>query len=342
MSLTTESQFDVAVITPSYNRATLLPIALDSIIAQTLVQTQPGRIEVAVVDDGSTDNTDEVIQPYLDKYSDEISKVVIRYTKLEKQGVVTARNTGIAQTTAPAIAFLDSDDYWDPTKLEKQLALLNADEKVGLVHTSFRYVNEQGVITDDGPQRLANPCVGDCLDTLLNEFLVLFSSVMVRRTIVDQIAGAEEHGQPFDSRWINSQDYDLVLRSARLCELAYVPEPMTLYRIHGAHGAMGNLKKAFGFHCRVQLDFVKRYGDQIGVTESDIKGRVQRFLFGRAESAFWQRQLETSRNLCDLAKELDVYDDRFAEVKRKASRPAWLYKVKDGIDKVFGRSGASA
>lgn len=332
-----QTTFDVAVITPTFNRATLLPIALDSIIAQSMA----GRIEVAVVDDGSTDNTDEVIKPYLDNYGDEDGKVVIRYTRMEKQGVVAARNHGIAHTTAPVIAFLDSDDYWDATKLEKQLALLHDNENVGVVHTSFRYVNEAGDITDDGPQRVNNPCVGDCLDTLLDEFLVLFSSVMIRRTIVDTVAAAEAHGQPFDSRWINSQDYDLILRAARLSEFAYVPEPMTLYRIHGAHGAMGNLKRAFGFHCRVQLDFVKRYGQLIGVSEENIRGRVKRFVFGRAESAFWQRRLKTSRELCELAQELDVYDDQFTQLKRKASRPAWIYKLKDRLDRMRGRTGAS-
>ncbi len=333
-----QSDFDIAVITPTYNRATLLPVALDSILAQTM----NGRIEVAVVDDGSTDNTDEAIQPYLDKHGDETGKMVIRYTRLEKQGVVAARNYGIAHTTAPAIAFLDSDDYWDAAKLEKQLALLQANDKVGVVHTSFRYVNEAGELTDNGPQRVDNPCVGDCLDTLLNEFLVLFSSVMIRRSVVDAVAAAEAHGQPFDARWINSQDYDLMLRSARLCEFAYVPEPMTLYRMHVAHGAMGNLKRAFGFHCRVQLDFIERYGESIGVSEADIRERVRTFLFGRAESAFWQRQLKISQELCDLAGELDVSDDRFADLYRKASRPAWMYRIKDGVDRMLGRSGASA
>ena len=333
----TMNQPVIAVITPTYNRAGLIRDALDSVLAQDVGVP----IEVAVVDDGSTDNTREVMKPYLERVAEAQavggSKVVIRDTRLEKQGVVTARNTAIAQTTAPYIALLDSDDYWAPDKLRKQLAILEAQPRVALVHTSFRYVNEQGRITDDGPQRLNNPCVGDCLDTLLDEFLVLFSSVMVRRSVVDKAAAAEAHGKPFDARWTNSQDYDLCLRCARFGSFAYVAEPLTLYRIHGSHGAMGNLARAFGFHCRVQMDFVKRYGQEIGIDEAEIKRRVAKFLYGRAESAFWQRQLETSRKLVALARELGVGDGRFDALEKKASRPAWLYRVKDALDRFRGK-----
>ena len=325
--------FTIAVITPTHNRAGLIAAALDSVIAQTT----PVRIEVAIVDDGSTDNTAEVLEPYLARYGDESGKIIMRYTRLEKQGVVAARNTAIAQTTAPFIAFLDSDDYWHPDKLAKQLTAMKTDDRVAVVHTSFRYVDEAGQITDQGPQRLDNPCKGDCLDVMLHEFLVLFSSVMVRRSVVEKAAKAEQHGQPFDARWTNSQDYDLCLRCARWGTFAYVAEPLTLYRIHGGHGAMGNLARAFGFHCRVQMDFVKRYGSEVGIDEVEIKRRVANFLGGRAESAFWQRQFETAKKLCELAKELGVHGPRFEAVEKKVARPVWIYQLKDRVDRLLGR-----
>lgn len=326
-----EPGFDIAVVTPTHNRATLIGEAIESVLAQTW----PGRIEMAIVDDGSTDNTDSVVRPYLDAHGDEAGRIVIRYAKQDKQGVVAARNAAIAQTTAPFIAMLDSDDYWASTKLEEQMAVVQNDERIGVVHTSFRYVNERGELTDDGPQRPDNPCVGDCLDVLLNEFVVLFSSVLVRRGVVEQAAATEEHGEPFDARWINSQDYDLMLRCARFCRFGYVAKPLVFYREHGGHGAMGNLKRAFGFHCRVQMDFVKRHGEAIGVTEADVRRRVADFLSGRAESMFWQRRFDQARALCELAKELDVYNDRFAAIGKKASRPQWLYKAKDAVDRML-------
>ncbi len=324
---------DVAVIIPSYNRAPLLPVALDSVIAQTAGKS----LEVIVVDDGSTDDTVRTLRPYLQQYGHTASKVCIRYTKLPKLGVVEARNTGLKMTHAPLVAFLDSDDFWAPEKLTQQLKVIESDPEIAVVHTSFRYVDDHGQFKDDGPQRLDNPCKGRCVEALLDEDLVIFSSVLMRRSIIDQAAADERHGQPFDPRWTNGQDYDLLLRAARLGRFEYIPQPLTMYRLHGGHGAMGNLGRVFGFHCRVQIDFAKRHGQELGITEEDARQRAGKFLYGRAESAFWKRQLETASQLCGVAEELGLYDDRFAQLKRKASQPPWVYGIKDLFDRLVGR-----
>jgi glycosyltransferase involved in cell wall biosynthesis len=324
----------ITVVIPTYNRATLIAATLDSVVAQT----GGHRIEVEIVDDGSTDNTAAVVEPYIDRHSDPAARVFMRYTQLNKQGVVTARNTAIAQSTGEVIAFLDSDDYWAPDKLSESLAPLN-DPRVGVVHTSFRYVNEAGDITDDGPGRPENPCVGDCTATLLDEDLVIFSSVLMRRSVVDQIAAMEPHGKPFDPRWTNAQDYDLLLRASTVCRFAYVAKPLVYYRFHQNHGAMGNLPRAFGFHARVQLDFVERHGKRMGIDREAVRGKVASFLYGRAESMFWQRYFEVSSKLCDVARELGVADARFDDLQRKLARPRWLYTLKDKLDALRGKGG---
>lgn len=326
---------DVTVVIPTYNRATLIAAALDSVLSQSAVKAGR-RAEIAVVDDGSTDATADVVKPYVERHGD--GPVRMTYTRLQKQGVVTARNTAIAQTTAPLIAFLDSDDVWEPTKLEKQIALFDADPGVVVTHTAFRYIDEQGRFADTGTQRRVNPCVGDCVKTLLDEDLVIFSSAVARRSVIERIARDEPHGRPFDPRWTNAQDYDLLLRCALHGKYGYVAEPLTLYRLHGAHGAMGNLRKAFGFHCRVQMDFVKRHGAKAGVDDAEAARKAARFLWGRADSAFWKRDLTTCKQLCELAAELGVGDARFEALARKASRPAWLYAIKDRADALLGRS----
>ena len=324
---------DVAVIIPTYNRAELLPKALDSVLAQTTGKT----LDAIVIDDGSTDNTYKVMRPYLEQYGHPASKVFIRYTKRTKEGVVAARNTGLAETEAPLVAFLDSDDAWDPQKLEKQIAVMEGDTNVAVVHTSFRYVNDSDQFQDDGPQRLDNPCVGQCVDKLLDEDLVIFSSVLMRRSVIEQAAVDEEHGQPFDPRWTNGQDYDLLLRTARLGRFEYISQPLTLYRVHGGHGAMGDLAKVFGFHCKVQIDFAKRHGEALGISEEDARRRAAKFLWGRAESAFWKRHLETASRMCDVAQELGFFDEKFADLKKRASQPSWLYGIKDKFDRLIGK-----
>lgn len=328
------TQAKVAVIIPTFNRAPLLPAALDSVIAQTA----PCGIEVVVVDDGSTDNTNQTIQPYLTRYGDPAGKIVIHYTRLNKQGVVTARNTGIAQTQAPYVAFLDSDDYWAPKKIEQQLQAFEQNTPIGVVHTAFRYVDEDDQFQDEGTQRSNNPCVGHCVDVLLDEDLVIFSSVLIRRSVIEQAAAAEPHGLPFDPRWTNAQDYDLLLRAARLAPFAYISQPLTLYRLHGGHGAMGNLRRAYGYHSRVQIDFVRRYGSEYGINEAQAKIRAGNFIFGRAKAAFWRRQFTVAKDLCGLARELEVSDDRFAKLRRRMFlRPAWMYKAKDHIDQLTSK-----
>ncbi|NLF42696.1 MAG: glycosyltransferase family 2 protein [Bacteroidales bacterium] len=98
----------ISVIIPTYNRALYLTKAVDSVLEQTY-----RNYEIIVVDDGSTDNTKEVLLPYRDK---------IRYIYQDNKGVSTARNTGILKANGELIAFLDSDDEWFPDKLKIQVS----------------------------------------------------------------------------------------------------------------------------------------------------------------------------------------------------------------------------
>ena len=97
----------VSVIIPTYNRGAFITNAINSVLAQSFKD-----YEVLVIDDGSTDNTPEVLQPYLDK---------IKYIHQENSGVSAARNAGIRQAQGEWIAFLDSDDEWFPDYLEWQM-----------------------------------------------------------------------------------------------------------------------------------------------------------------------------------------------------------------------------
>jgi glycosyltransferase involved in cell wall biosynthesis len=119
----------VSVIIPTFNRAGCITKAVDSVLAQTYP-----NYEIIVVDDGSTHNTREVLQPYLDR---------IHYIFQPNAGVSAARNTGIRAASSDLIAFLDSDDKWLPRKLEVQLPLM-ADERVVLSFTNLAVVDSRG------------------------------------------------------------------------------------------------------------------------------------------------------------------------------------------------------
>jgi len=111
----------VSVVLPTYNRADTLPKAVESVLTQTY-----GDLELIVVDDGSSDGT----QAMLDAVSDGRVRVVRNPVN---HGVSAARNRGIAEARGRYIAFQDSDDSWRPRKLERQVALLEADDEVGVI-----------------------------------------------------------------------------------------------------------------------------------------------------------------------------------------------------------------
>lgn len=327
--------FDAAVVLTTFNRVTYLTQTIDSVLAQKF----DGRIELVIVDDGSTDNTAQVMETFTKRYADAMLPVSVRYLPKKNEGLAIARNHGIANTTAPFIAFLDDDDLADANKVARQVKELASDTAVGLCHTSFRYIDKDGKLIDDGPQRVENPCRGKCVDALLNELVVVSSTVMVRRETLMKAAKAEPHGLPYDSAWVRSQDYDMALRMSRLSSFAYIQDPLLLYRLHGGNIAMtdGNIKKAYGYHCRVQIDFVRRYGKELGLTHDDAIKRVSNFLYARANSFFWQRRFKIARQMCELAGELQARDARFEEIERKTTRPEWVYRVKDKLDKMVGR-----
>ncbi|QEL15565.1 glycosyltransferase family 2 protein [Limnoglobus roseus] len=317
---------DVSVIIPTYNRARYLPATLASVCSQTY----PGRIEVIVIDDGSTDDTPAAVAPFLTPGMS--GRVSVHYHRRGKAGVCSARTAGLTLSRCPLVAFLDSDDVWEPEKLEHQAAQLSTD--VRLTHTDFRYINTAGAFIDTQGQRPNNPAREACLPQLLREDTVVFSSVLADREVIDRAAAAEPHGLPFDPVWTNGQDYDLLLRCARLTRFGFVPRPLTRYRVHPDQNAMGNLPRVYGFHCRVQMSFCDRWGAACGLPAEAGRDAAREFLFSRTESMYWQRKLGSIRPLCDLADQLGLADERFARLRRLARRPRWLLRLRDVVDRI--------
>lgn len=126
----------VSVIIPTYNRATLVVAAIDSVLQQTYRDT-----EIIVVDDGSTDDTEARLAAYG-------SRIV--YLKQANGGIDAARNRGLDAATGEYVALLDSDDLWLDFKLELQVALLDHFPEVGFVHSEFFIFKESGERTPAG------------------------------------------------------------------------------------------------------------------------------------------------------------------------------------------------
>ena len=120
----------VSIVIPTFNRRNYITIALDSVLAQTYT-----NYEIIIIDDGSSDNTKEVLTPYWDK---------IRYFYQDNRGIPATRNRGIREAKGDYIAFLDSDDYWLPEKLERQIDYFEKNPHCGMVATRCSSITPDG------------------------------------------------------------------------------------------------------------------------------------------------------------------------------------------------------
>lgn len=204
----------VSAVIPTYNRASTICRAVDSILQQTY-----SSIEVIVVDDGSKDSTLEVLSAYGSR---------IRVVAQENKGPAIARNRGIEAAHGSIVAFLDSDDIWLPTKIEKQVALM---EKA---HPSFpcclcnaRLHLGAGVTTSSFSYALLSPAHPEGLwlnvsEILATRFIMFIQMAAIRRTALEKIGG-------FDESITYLEDYDLPLRLSFQGPWTYLAEPLVDY-----------------------------------------------------------------------------------------------------------------
>jgi glycosyltransferase involved in cell wall biosynthesis len=229
----------LTIVVTCYNYACYVPNCLDSVRAQTF-----GDYELIFVDDGSTDDSEGAVRPYL-------GDPRFHYLRRPNGGQAKAKNTGIAQATGELVAFLDADDAWDPRKLEKQLTLF-ADPAVGVVYSRARYIDEHGAAIDFRLEgKYLRPQRGRVTERFFLDNFVPFSSSVVRRACL------EEHGV-FDESLRMGIDWDLWLRLSVEHAFDYVDEPLLLYRM-GHSGQMSkNLEVRQECSDRIMTRFVER------------------------------------------------------------------------------------
>jgi len=201
---------EVSVIIPTYNRVEALVRAIDSVLAQSFLPS-----EIIVVDDASTDGTIQCVQekyPHVNLIRHEFN-----------QGVSAARNSGIEHASTEWLAFLDSDDEWCASKLEKQLDAVSKQPEHKLVHTNEiwirngRRVNQMNKHAKQG---------GDLFCRSLALCLISPSTVMMHRSLFSELG-------LFDTTLAACEDYDLWLRVCSCYQVLYIEEPL-IYK-YGGH-----------------------------------------------------------------------------------------------------------
>ncbi len=200
----------VSVVIPAYNAMTYLPETVESVLKQTF-----SDYEVLIINDGSSDHIVE--------WAAQVTDPQVSIISQQNQGVSAARNTGIAQAQGEYIAFLDADDLWEPTKLEKQVGCLEANPSVGLVYTWTALIDQFGQPT----RRVWTSHIeGNVWEHIVvDDMISNGSSPMVRRRCFET-AGV------FDPNINSSEDRDMWIRIAVNYPFAVVKEVLTLYRRH--------------------------------------------------------------------------------------------------------------
>lgn len=202
----------ISVIIPVYNRAWCIKDALDSVINQTY-----RNIELVVVDDGSDDETGQILKNYKDNH--ENIKVLFQ----KNRGVSSSRNLGILNSNGDFIAFLDSDDLWEPKKLETQIGYFEADKSAVVCQTEEIWIRNNKRINPR--KRHKKPC-GDIFIPSLSLCLVSPSAVMMKREFFERTG-------LFDEKMTACEDYDLWLRASMFFDFHLVDRPLVIKR--GGH-----------------------------------------------------------------------------------------------------------
>ncbi|MGH7827514.1 MAG: glycosyltransferase [Candidatus Binatia bacterium] len=199
----------ISVIIPTYNRASMVKEAVDSVLAQSY-----RNFELIVIDDGSTDGTTRELAGYGD---------ALRVLSQARRGVAAARNSGVRSAKGQYLAFLDSDDFWLADKLRIQTAFMAQNPEVQICQTEEVWIRRG---TRVNPKARHQKPSGDIFRRSLELCLVSPSAVMMTRQLFENTGG-------FDESFSVCEDYDLWLRIALDHVVPLIPPPLVVKR--GGH-----------------------------------------------------------------------------------------------------------
>jgi glycosyltransferase involved in cell wall biosynthesis len=288
----------IDVVVPARNRAHFLPACLNSVIAQTL---QPKT--VFVIDDGSIDGTSEVLADFQTRWPQ------LRAIRTEGVGVSAARNAALALSTADLIAFIDSDDVWDPGVLAALASRFTDDQpRLGLVNCGLRQIDAEGLPIPNAPSVIPT-LRGDIFQAILERFYgIAPSTLMVRRDVIVSVGG-------FDETLIQAEDRDLCLRLARIWDADCVPTILVGLRQHNGNTYGQAMLQNPEFVLFQRLQVWNRWLPEIKNMDA-VLGRF------RAEA------LSTSRFLMRKKRDFGLYDrlrDSEFELARQLFPTRWNY-----------------
>lgn len=225
----------ISVIIPTYNRIATLPQAMDSVLNQTY-----GNLELIVVDDGSTDGTQEYVRGLSDKR--------VRYVKGDgNRGPAAARNLGVKLARGEYIAFQDSDDEWHLDKLEKQMpVLLDSQQGNGMVYCKFTRYHGRTKQDVMPPEKIPSNCKhGNIQPVLLLQPLIGTPTMVIKKKYFLQVGGFDEGLKTFE-------DYEFTVRFSQCHPIGFVEESLVI-----VNDMPDSIDKRFADRIRAQAYIVR-------------------------------------------------------------------------------------
>jgi len=307
----------ISVVIPCYNGMPYIKKALDS----ALEQTHPAN-EIIVVDDLSTDGSAECVKEYASKGV----KLIQLETKSYEPG---ARNAGIKAATSKWIAMLDADDWWKPTKLEKQLAAIDSEDIV-LIHAGniHHYPNGRPEYADLGAP---SKRIGKCASALLEPTSICHSSILVRKDALERIGG---YDISFERQ---ACDIDLYFRLSAIGTFAFVADYLVYYRHHTEQMSKTKIDQINAYFRAVRKFFSGHPEIEKEIGREHINQKLTEFLAIKIESFYWRRRFKDFRALLEFAKQKNLNNSKIESFRNYAKYPDWLIKLKDMLDSTKGK-----
>jgi glycosyltransferase involved in cell wall biosynthesis len=201
----------VSVIIPNYNYGRYLRETIESVQRQSYT-----NLEVIVIDDASTDDSGDLLRHYARR---------VRWFTQQRQGVSAARNRGVQESRGTLVAFLDADDCWLPTKLQRQVERWCREPELGLVHCGAEMIDDSGNPLQSRLDGSEGWVAKEMLRFRRSVIPFAGSTALVSRRVFDVVGG-------FDARLSTSADWDFCYRVATRHRIGFVPEALVRVRMH--------------------------------------------------------------------------------------------------------------
>ena len=279
----------VSILTPVYKGEHFISNAIESVLAQTYP-----NFELLIVNDGSPDESADVIRPYL-------VDPRIRYFEQPNAGVAAARNCALAHASGKYVGFLDQDDLWLKDKLAFQVEFMEAHPDVALVHTFQEYVDESGGEVDTDFINV-EPVSGNCFPQLFEKNRIAVLTVLVRRAAILEVGGLNSHAARAD-------DYELWLQISLRYPIGFLDKVVARYRVHNANASHDAMQMT-----EAELIVINSILSQRELVESQVGRAVIRKRLAELHRELGEWQMWKKRNYIQARRHFTAaaYNDPFS------------------------------